>query len=83
MSEESKEEIKQESGSRYVEREGVIENVVGIKPLYYDAVYDPNPWPVKDNDLLRRLSMNDKFVDNNSGKIDYNKIKEDYLEYHQ
>lgn len=83
MSDEKKEVIKKESGSSFIEYEGTTENIPFVRPLYYDATYDPNPWPIEENDLLRRLSLNDKFVNETTGKLDHNKIADDYLEYHE
>lgn len=82
MSDEKKEIFRKESGSTFVEYEGTTENIPSIKPLYYDATYDPNPWPVKENDYLRRLSLNDKFVNETTKKLDHNKIQQDYITYH-
>lgn len=83
MTEEKKENIKTEGASTFVEYEGVPEIIPAVKPLYYDAVKSSNPWPIQDDTLLRKFSLNDNFVDEKTGKLDHNKIKQDYLEYHQ
>lgn len=83
MTEEKKENIKTEGASTFVEYEGVPEIIPAVKPLYYDAVKSSNPWPIQDDTLLRKFSLNDNFVDEKTGKLDHNKIKQDYLEYHE
>lgn len=45
-------EIEKEAGSTFIQYDSTPEQIVGMKPLYFDSNYDPNPWPMKEVSLL-------------------------------